>query len=78
MSWKDWFQANSDKLILLGLYMVSLSFVLHLEHLSGATAENISWAREAAGTVLGAILGLITGASLAGRRPPDPPAPPKP
>ena len=73
MSWKDWFQQNSDKLLLFVLYLVSLSFVFHLLHLHAAPPETVSWAREAAGTVLGAILGLITGATLARREPPKPP-----
>jgi hypothetical protein len=73
MDWKEWLQRNADRLILMVLYMGSLSFVLHLVHSPNVSAENISWAREAAGTILGAILGLITGASLAGRKPPDNP-----
>ena len=67
MFWKEWFRQNSDKLILLVVWLVCLSFVWRLMQANNVPAETVSWAREAAGTVLGAILGLITGAALGSR-----------
>ena len=74
MLWRDWIQHNADKILLVFIWLVTLSFVWHLLGRPGISAENISWAREAAGTVLGAILGLITGVAMA-RRPTDPTGP---
>ncbi len=68
MSWKDWLDHNTDKFILVALFVALLLLVLHLIHSPGTSPENLSWAREAAGTVLGAIIGMITGQSLAARR----------
>lgn len=64
MTWREWFQQNTDKLLLSVIWFISLLFVLFLILRSGVSPENISWAREASGTILGAILGLITGVAL--------------
>lgn len=64
MPWGTWLQQNFDKLLLLCAWVIGLTVVLHLMHHS-ADQANISWGRESAGTLLGAFLGLITGARYA-------------
>lgn len=68
-SWGQILRANFDKLLLFVLLLIMLAVVLHLTH-GQSDASNIAWGREQSGTVLGALLGLITGAAL---RKPDPP-----
>jgi hypothetical protein len=62
--WKDWLQHNTDKFLLVFLWVVSLYFVRKLIFTAGVAPENIAWAREASGTILGSILGLITGVAI--------------
>ena len=62
--WAKWFQDNFDKLLLSLLWMFAIFVVLHMAH-DSRDNEHISWAREVASGLLGALLGLITGARLA-------------
>ena len=55
-----------DKIVLVCLYAGNCFLVLHISH-DGKDEELILWAREASGTILGALLGLITGHALATR-----------
>lgn len=76
MSWKEWFFAHTDKFILLVMWIIALIFIRNMIYSSPPVApENLGWARELASGILGAILGLITGATLARRS--EPPPPPK-
>lgn len=64
-SWREFFQRNFDKFLLLFLYLTLLSVVLALLVLGKPPDQGaVSWAREAAGTVLGGLLGLITGVRI--------------
>lgn len=67
MTWKEWFFHNFDKILLFLVWLVCLRFVWKLMTMPAIPPETVAWAREAAGTVLGAILGVITGAAI-GRR----------
>ncbi len=62
----------ADKLILLTLYFTFVGlvvfFTLHTQDM-----DNVHWAREQAGLVVGAIVGLVTGYKL-GQRSVAPPA----
>ena len=51
---------NFDKLLLALLYLILLSTVLHLAHWQ-ADQSLVSWARDQAGIIVGALIGLITG-----------------
>src|SRR5207249_4185498 len=69
-SMKQFADENFDKLLLVALFACLIMLVLHMEHHQG-DREQLSWAREQSGTVLGALLGLITGHALAKREPPE-------
>lgn len=58
---------NFDKLLLALIFFGAVVLVVHLTH-DQRDADLILWAREQAGTVLGALLGLITGHALAQRQ----------
>lgn len=64
--WAKWFRENSDKFLLLILFGLLVVLVVHMSH-DHKDVDAILWARELAGTVLGALLGLITGHALATR-----------
>ena len=70
----DFIRQNFDKLLLASLLLVMLGVIVHMTH-DHADAGNVSWAREQSGTVLGALITLVTGAILANKKQ-DPPAPP--
>lgn len=73
----QWLRASFDKFLLAALFAAGVVLVLHMSH-DKADTDVIGWAREQSGTVLGALLGLITGRALAGHNNPPPPAePPK-
>ena len=67
MSWRRFFQENFDKLLLIGAFIYCCQLVMHLTH-DAKDAELVLWGREMSGTVLGALLGLITGHALASRQ----------
>lgn len=71
-SWGQWFRQNFDKILLAVLWIGALLFTLHMMH-DSMDKDNVAWGREAAGTVLGALLGLITGSRLALSKNQDPP-----
>jgi hypothetical protein len=76
--WGKFFRDNFDKILLVMLYGSLLFIVFHMAH-EKVDPNHISWVREEAGTVIGALLGLITGAKLAaGRQDPPPPQVPPP
>ena len=58
-----WFKSNFDKLLLLLLFMGLVVLVLHMSH-DKLDEEQVSWAREMTGTVLGGLLGLVTGTRI--------------
>lgn len=61
-----------DKLLLSGMFLVMICVVLHMAH-DGRDAADMGWAREQANLIVGALLGLITGAVLrnGNRTPPE-------
>lgn len=74
----DFIKDNFDKLLLVSVFLVLVGMVVHFSH-DGRDAAVIAWGREQAGTVLGALLGLITGAVLrnGNKHQPPPAEPPK-
>ena len=65
--WGKFVRDNFDKLLLFALFLSSVLLVIHLTH-DQRDQELILWGREMSGTVLGALLGLITGHALAQSR----------
>ena len=63
-TWAQWFRSNFDKIILFIAWLVAIGLCLYLMTCA-KDASNVAWGREAAGTVLGAFLGLVTGSRLA-------------
>lgn len=59
----DFICDHFDKLLLTSIFLILVMLVLHMSH-DQADAAAVNWAREAAGTVLGGLLGLITGGLL--------------
>lgn len=66
-TFKDFCYEVFDKLLLFVTFIITLGIVLHMAH-DSKDVDQILWARELAGTVLGALLGLITGHALASSR----------
>ena len=66
-STKDFVFENFDKMLLTGLFIFAVCTVIHITH-DAKDGDLVLWAREMAGTVLGALLGLITGHALAASR----------
>jgi hypothetical protein len=64
--WAKWLRDNFDKLLLWITYLLTCGLVVHLAH-HEADVDQVLWAREMVGTILGALLGLITGHALASR-----------
>ncbi len=62
----NFIQINFDKLLLVILFVYLIALVAHMSH-HQIDGEQVAWAREQSGTVLGALLGLITGHALASR-----------
>lgn len=62
-SWGQWFRSNFVLFLLVFLFMGLMALVLHMAH-DAVDKEHVLFAREQAGTVLGALLGLITKESL--------------
>jgi hypothetical protein len=65
--WGKFIRDNFDKLLLLALFVFCAFLVIHMTH-DARDNELVLWAREISGTVLGALLGLITGHALAASR----------
>lgn len=65
--WGKFLRENFDKLLLTALFMFAVGVVIHITH-DAKDLDLVLWAREMAGTVLGALLGLITGHALAASR----------
>lgn len=66
-TWREFFMENFDKLLLAGMFIYSTLFAVWLMH-AAAGREHVAWGRELVGTILGALLGLITGHALASAR----------
>lgn len=62
-SWGCWFKDNSDKFLLATIALSCYMGVLHMTH-EKVDIDNIHWAREITGEVLGALLGLVTGVRI--------------
>ena len=60
---KDFLDAHFDKLLLVILFFVLLMVLLHMAH-DGGDAADVGWAREEANLIIGALLGLVTGARM--------------
>lgn len=61
----DFVRQNIDKVILLIVFIYVFHATLGLIAIPGVDAATIAWAREIAGTVLGGLLGLVTGYAIA-------------
>jgi hypothetical protein len=61
---KDFIKEHFDKLLLTFLFLVMVMVTLHMAHHMDADAGDVSWGREQANLIAGALLGLITGAVL--------------
>ena len=59
----DFLAEHFDKLLLTGLFLVLVGIVVHMTH-DGRDVAALNWAREQASLIIGALLGLITGAVL--------------
>lgn len=66
-NWPKFIQENFDKLLLVFVFLSCVVLVVHLVH-DSRDQELVLWGREIADTVLGALLGLITGHALAASR----------
>lgn len=62
----EFLRRDFDKLLLTSVFLLLVGLVVHMSH-DNQDASIINWAREQAGTVLGALLGLITGVALRNR-----------
>ncbi len=62
--WSKHYRDNFDKLLLFFLALALVLLVLHMSH-DQADVSQVAWAREITGTVLGGLLGLITGRAIA-------------
>ena len=71
-TWGQWFRANFDKFLLLLLFSFLISLVYHSMHSKDVDPSMVNWFREAANTIMGTLIGLITGVSIASRREPPP------
>jgi len=59
----DFIMGQFDKILLTVIFIGLVLLVLHMSHDSMDTPA-VNWARESAGTILGALLGIITGGLL--------------
>lgn len=66
-TWREFFLENFDKLLLAALFIYCTLFAVYLMAMHGP-GEHVAWGREMCGTILGALLGLITGHALASAR----------
>jgi hypothetical protein len=64
IAWSKFVRDSFDKVLLFVLTLALIALVLHMAH-DKLDEGNVSWARELTGTVLGGLLGLITGRALA-------------
>ena len=64
--WGKFLRENFDKLLLAALFVYGVQVVVHMTH-DMRDVDQILWARELAGTIVGALLGLITGHALAAK-----------
>lgn len=64
--WSKFLRENFDKLLLAALFVYGVQVVVHMTH-DMRDVDQILWARELAGTIVGALLGLITGHALAAK-----------
>lgn len=62
----SFFKDNFDKILLSFLFLVIFSADLHMAY-HRADASVVAWGRESAGTILGGLLGLITGLKIASK-----------
>lgn len=59
----EFFRQNFDKLLLAAIFLYLTVLLLHMSH-DPHDAATVSWAREQANLIIGALLGLITGTAL--------------
>jgi hypothetical protein len=64
IAWSKFIRDSFDKILLFVLTIALVLLVLHMSH-DKLDEEQVSWAREITGTVLGGLLGLITGRAMA-------------
>jgi hypothetical protein len=64
IAWSKHFRDNFDKMLLFSLVIGLIAVVIHMSH-DKIDEDHISWAREITGTVLGGLMGLVTGRALA-------------
>jgi len=77
----NWFNHNTDKLLLYSLVILGGVFMMHVIHHGGSDAQLLTWLENAFSTVLGALILILTGRiARAGNgstngTPPPPPGP---
>lgn len=57
----NWFNHNTDKLLLSVLVVLLIVLNVHLAHHDGTNMQTITWAHDAFNTVLGALILILTG-----------------
>ena len=62
--WATWFQENSDKLVLLFMWLVMLIYIPVIWKMTN-DKDSVHWGREAAGAIGGCLFGMVTGSRLA-------------
>lgn len=76
--WGKWFRESSDKFLLAIGIVFMMSLTLHLIHRGHADAAQLQFLNGITNTLVGGLLGLITGSVLRKNNPPDAPREPTP
>lgn len=66
-TWAHWFRGNFDKFLLVGLFAFLISLLIHTIHAKDVDPSIAQWFRETCNTVMGTLIGIITGVSMARR-----------
>ena len=77
---KDFLRENFSVLLLAFMALGAWAGTIHLMHSTGMDVSNVAWAREQSASIIGALLGLLTGYKVGqaskASPPPEPPKPP--
>jgi hypothetical protein len=63
LAWSKHLRENFDKILLVLLVYAAAVMVIHMSH-DAMDKDNIAWGREITGTVLGGLMGLVTGRAI--------------
>jgi hypothetical protein len=61
LAWLEFFERHFNTILLALMGLGAWFGTLHLMNMKGMDPSNVAWAREQTATVLGALLGLLTG-----------------